>query len=551
MKWLGMQLRNLKQYMNGWTMITLIGAVGILLPIVYVLTSLLLPANENWAQVKQYLLVDYIVGSLKLVVLTGLLSTLIGVVAAWLVVGYSFPLQRFFRWALILPLAVPPYIAAYTYRTMTGYTGIIQSTLRNSFQITVPPGMLEVRSMHGAVFILSLFLSPYVYMITCAFLERQSASYIENAKLLGAKGIKLFLRVVLPIARPAIVGGMMLVVFEVLSDYGVASYFGVQTLSAAIFQTWFGMYDVNSAMRLAAWLMLSVTAIFVLERLLRRNRKYHATTSQSRPFKRKKLGPGAGAAAFAFCTLLFLLSFALPVAQLIVWCIWTYKDIWRTEYYTLAMNSIVGAMIATAIVMVVALLSARLGRTANNAFTVLLSRLMTAGYAIPGAVIAIGVLAVFISLDRTLSPFYAFIGRGAGALVLSMSLAMLIAGYVIRFMATGYNAIEAGYDKIPPSYTEASRMLGRSSTATLWRVELPLLRGALITGFILTFVEIVKELPITLLLRPFNFDTLAARTYQYAIDERIYEAALPSLLLILVGLISVFVMYRIGRSDAA
>lgn len=542
-------IRGIKRHTNGWLIASLIGAAGILLPILYVLSSLIKPANDNWIRVKQYLLADYVIGSAKLVIFTGFFTTLIGFSLAWLVVGYSFPLRRFFRWALILPLAVPPYIAAYTYSTMTSYTGIIQSTLRNRYDISIPPGTIEVMSTRGAIFILTLFLFPYVYMITSTFLEKQSASYIENAVLLGRKRFSLFAKVVLPISRPAIIAGLMLVVFEVLSDYGVASYFGVQTLSIAIFQTWFGMYDVDSAMRLAAWLMIVVIGIFVIERFLRRNRQFHSTTSQNKPLKPQKLQGAAAVAATSVCAFIFALAFLLPIAQIVMWTVWTYRKVWRADYLDLILNSLTGATLGTLMIIVLALLSARACRMLTSSFAYTISRLMTAGYTIPGAIIAIGVLAVFITLDHRLSGFYGWIGWGTGSLMLSMSLLMLVTGYIIRFMATGYNAIESGYEKIPRTYSEASRLLGRGHVGTFFKVELPLLRGAVFTGFVLTFVEIIKELPLTLLLRPFNYDTLATRTYQFAIDERIYEAALPSLLLISISLISILFIHKIGKGD--
>lgn len=540
-------LRNFRRRMNGWLVASLLGAAVILLPILFVLTGLIRPANDNWSRVKQYLLTDYMIGSAKLVLATGFFATCIGVALAWLVVGYSFPLRRFFRWALVLPLAVPPYIAAYTYSTMTSYTGVIQATLRNRLDITIPPGTIEIMSLRGAIFILTLFLFPYVFMITRSFLERQSASYVENAMLLGRKRLSLFFRVVLPLARPAIIGGMMLVVFEVFSDYGVSSYFGVQTLSTAIFQTWFGMYDVDSAIRLAAWLMIVVIGVFVLERYLRRNRRFYATTSQIRPLKPMKLKGAAAAAATTVCLLVFLLAFVIPVWQIVVWTIWTFRKVWRADFIELMVNSLSGAALSTCVIMIMALMAARSARLLSSSVAYAISRLMTAGYAIPGAIVAIGVLAVCIELDKTLSPLYAWFGRGEGALVISMSLAMLIFGYTIRFMATGYNAVEAGYEKIPRAFAEAAHTLGRGTTVAFFRVELPLLKGALLTGFVLTFVEIVKELPLTLLLRPFNFDTLATRTYQYAIDERIYEAAMPSLMLIVLSLVSVLFILRLER----
>lgn len=537
----------IRRYTNGWLLASLLGAAAILLPILYVMSGLLRPVNENWSAVKAYLLTDYVLGSAKLVLSTGLLATFMGVLLAWLVVGYTFPLRRFYRWALVLPLAVPPYIAAYTYGTMTSYTGIIQSTLRNQFDIRLPHGLIELSSTRGAIFTLSIFLYPYVFLLMRTYLERQSGSYIENGRLLGRSGWSLITRVVLPISRPAIIAGAMLVTFEVLSDYGVASYFGVQTISTAIFQTWFGMYDIDSAMRLAAWLLVIIVGIFLAERLLRRNRRYGALSSRSKPLQPVRLRGWAAAVATAGCTLVFALGFALPVTQLILWTGWTYSKVWRADFAHLLVNTLTGAAWATIIVMALAVLSAKAVRMFPLAGAYALSRLMTSGYAIPGAIVAIGVLAVFIALDAGLSPLYVWLGHSEGALVLSMSLAMLLAGYVIRFMATGYNAVEAGYDKIPRAYTEAALTLGHRQGGVFWRVELPLLRQAILTGVALTFIEIVKELPLTLLLRPFNFDTLATRAYQYAIDERIYEAALPSLLLVALSLLSVAIVLRLER----
>ncbi|WP_391571196.1 ABC transporter permease [Cohnella sp.] len=538
--------RTIKSHLNGWLWMTMLGAAVILLPILYVLSTLFHSPTDNWSRVKQYLFVDYALGSLELVVYAGFTATALGVTLAWLVGRYSFPLRNFYRWALILPLALPPYIAAYTYRTMTGYTGFIQSTLRNEFGVSVPPRVFEVVSLRGAVFILVLTLFPYVYMLTRNYLERQSAVYLDNAALLGHGGFSQFFRVMLPLARPAIVAGGMLVVFEIMSDYGVASYFGVQTLSTAIFQTWFGLYDVDSAMRLAAWLMLAVIGLFSLERYLRRNRQYSfAVGGQTRSLK--KLRGKAAAGASLYCGFVFLLAFVLPVAQLAVWTSWTLNKVWRPDFLNLIQSTFAGAAYATSIVIVLALLAARTTRKFGSGFAYALSRMMTSGYAVPGAVVAIGVLGVFTQLDHLLSGFYIRMGRIEGALVLSLSLGMLLTGYVIRFFSMGYNALESGYEKLPNAYLEASRLLGRGSWQTFARVELPLLRGSLLTGFMLTFVEIVKELPLTLLLRPFNFDTLAARAYRYAADERIYEAAPPSLLLVLISLLSVWLLNRWGR----
>lgn len=536
--------RNVGRHAGGWLAVSLIAAALVLLPVTFVLLSLLREPSANWAHVRQYLLADYFAGSAMLVGFTAALAAVIGVSLAWLVTGYDFPLRRFFHWALVLPLAIPPYIAAYTYRTMTSYTGFIQATLRNQFGITVPPGSVEVMSERGAIFILTICLFPYVFLITRTYLEKQSASYIENAILLGKGHFSIFFRVVVPLARPAIIAGVMLVVFEVLGDYGVANYFGVPTVSVAIFQTWFGMYDVDAALRLAAWLMVIVIGIFAAERFLRRHRQYASTTTQVRPLTPRKLGAAGQALAVAVCALVFLVSFLIPVAQIAVWAYWTYEDIWSPAFKEMALNSLSSAALASAIVMVISVVTARVCRSLSSSWAYGLSRLMTAGYAVPGAIIAIGVLAVFIALDELLDPLYVRLGYGDDVLILSMSVAMLIFAYVIRFMATGYNAVESGYEKISRSYTEAARTLGRSDTGAFWQVELPLLRSAVVSGFILTLVEIIKELPVTWLLRPFNFETMSTRAYKYAIDERIYDASLPSLLLIAISLVSVLLIVR-------
>ncbi|MFT9849480.1 ABC transporter permease [Aneurinibacillus sp. REN35] len=540
-------LRSIKKNTNGWLLISLVGAAVILLPVFSIFFSLFETPNENWQHIKQYLLADYVLQTIWLVLFTGISTVIIGVALAWLIAAYDFPLKRFFRWGLVLPLAIPPYIAAYTYSAMLSYTGVVQTTLRTSFGITPDAKWFDIMSLPGAIFIFTMFLYPYVYMITRAFLENQSGSYIENAMLLGRRGGAIFFRIALPLSRPAIIGGLMLVIFEVISDYGVTSYYGIQTFSTAIFHTWFGMYDVDSALRLAAWLMTGVIGLFVIEKLLRHNRRFSASTSKSTPLAPKRLSGLTGWAATGLCTIVLAGAFLIPVLQLIVWATWTYEDVFTSAFFELTYNTLFVAMIATAIIMVFAVIVANVCRMQNNTFSSILSKLVAAGYSLPGAIIAIGVLGMCIGLDEMLAPLYAWMGLGESPLVLSMSLVMLVVAYVVRFMATGYNSIEAGFEKVGMSYTEASRLLGYGMTRTFFKVDLPLLKGALLSGTILTFVEIVKELPMALLLRPFNFETLATKTYQYASDERIFEASIPSLFIIAVSMISVLLFYQLGK----
>ncbi|RHW33989.1 iron ABC transporter permease [Lysinibacillus yapensis] len=542
---LDLMKRNLKKELNGWWIISLVGAVVILLPILFIFSTIFQEPNENWIHIRQYLLSNYVANTLLLVGLTGTFTAFLGVSLAWLIAAYDFPLRKFFRHGLLLPLAIPTFIAAYTYRTMLGYTGIIQSTLRNEYNYQINPELLSISGIRGAVFIFTMFLFPYVYMITRAFLESQSTSYIENARLLGQKPSAIFFKIVLPLARPAIVGGTVLVIFEVLGDYGVTSLLGIHTIATAIFQTWFGMYDVNSAMRLAAWLMVIIMGVFFLEKLLRQRKRYHLN-NKSRPLVPVKLKGMKGIGAFIYCGAIFLISFLIPFIQLITWAKMTFTKVWESSFFTLIYQTVFLAVIATLIILIFSLVAANVCRS-HSTFSFAVSKVITSGYSIPGPIIAIGVLALFISLDQWLAPIYKSMGLGEAPLILSLSLVMLVAGYFIRFMATGFNAIEVGYEKIGMKYTEASRMLGLSVTKTFFKVELPLIKGALMSGFVLTFVEICKELPLALLLRPFNFETLATKTYQYAHDEQIYEASISSLLIIGISILSVVIIQVLGK----
>jgi iron(III) transport system permease protein len=416
----------------------------------------------------------------------------------------------------------------------------IQTTLRNHFHYQIDPELLSISSLRGAIFIFTLFLFPYVYMITKSFLENQSTAYFENARLLGRRPFSIFVKVILPLSRPAIVGGVVLVIYEVLGDYGVTSYFGIHTITTAIFQTWFGMYDVNSAMRLASWLMMMVVGLFFLERLLRKRKRYDAHV-KSRKFQPVKLKGFSAIFAFLYNAIIFSFGFLIPFIQLIAWAKLTFHKVFNETFFTLLYQTLYVTIISSTLILVVAVIVANVNRTQSTT-SFLLSKLITSGYSIPGAIIAIGVLAVFIKLDELLAPIYSLLGLGNAPLVLSLSIVMLIIGYFIRFMAIGYHAVEVGFEKIGNKYLEASRTLGHGMTKSFFKVELPLIKGAILSGFILTFVEICKELPLTLLLRPFNFETLATKTFQYAKDEMIHEAAIPSLIIILISTLSIIVL---------
>ncbi|MFE1629407.1 ABC transporter permease [Brevibacillus reuszeri] len=544
-------LRNLRRNMNGWVTLSVIGAFLALLPSLYILFGLFQKENENWQHIQEYMLVDYALQSLWLVLGTGACTIIVGVTLAWLVAAYDFPLRRFLNWAFVLPLAIPPYIAAYTYGAMLSYTGSVQTFLRNTVGWTPDQRYFDIMSMKGAIFIFTLFLFPYVYLITKTFLEKQSAAFIENARLLGKNSFHTFFVIVLPLSQGAIVGGASLVAFEVLNDFGVTKHFGISSFTTAIFKTWFGMFDVDSAIRLAAWLMSFIIGLFVIERLLRKRKKFSSPTSKMNPLKRRKLKGVWKWAATALGLVVVSLSFLIPVIQLVVWATWTYEDVWNSGFTELLFNTLSVSIISIFILMLLAVIVANVIRYARGStFSLMLTRFISMGYSIPGAVLSIGVLAVVISVDQKLSGVYGWLGLGEGKLVLSMSLFMLIFAYIIRFLAVGYNAVEAGFEKTGNRYSEASRLLGLGMTQTFFKVDLPLIKGAVFTGFVLVFMEIIKELPLTLLLRPYNFETLATKAYQYASDEQIHQASIPSLCIIAVGIVSVFFYHWLGEKQA-
>lgn len=538
-------IRRLKSNFNIWAFLSSFFVILIVIPNLYIIINLFNEANENWYHIKEYLLQDYIVNTLLLISFTGLLTIIIGTGLAWLISLYDFPLRGLFKWGLVLSLAIPPYIAAYTYNGILNYAGVIQTFLRNTLNVQVNQKYFDMMSIEGAIFIFTLFLYPYVYTITKAFLEKQSASLIENARLLGRNPFEIFVYVILPISRTAIVGGVSLVILEVLNDYGVVKYFGIPTFSTAIFRTWFAMGDIDSAIRLSSILMLMVFLILILERSLRGRKKFSSTTTKVRPITRIKLKGIKAFLAFAFSFLVFSLGFLIPVLQLVHWTLLTYKKILNIKFLELMFNSVLIAFISSVLIVIIALIIANFNRINEGLTAKIYSKLTVVGYSIPGAVIAIGVIGFFISLDHRLYWLYRIINQDSGRLVLSISIVMLIFAYMIRFIAIGYHSIESGFEKVGKSFFEASRTLGVNITETFFKVDIKMIKPAILSGFILVFVDILKELPLTLILRPFNFNTLATKSFEYANNEMVHEAAISSLLIILVSVVAIYFFHKV------
>ncbi|MDA1132076.1 MAG: iron ABC transporter permease [Proteobacteria bacterium] len=533
-----------------WTVAGLAVAGLALLPILVVAGSVLLPAGDVWAHLSATVLPRYLWNTAGLVAGVGIVTVVIGVGSAWLVTMCAFPGRRVFEWALLLPLAMPAYAIAYTYGGMFDFAGPVQTSLREWFgwsrgDYWFPP----VRSLGGAIIVLGVVLYPYVYMLTRAAFLEQSVCALEVGRSLGAGPWRGFFRVALPLARPAIVTGIALALMETLGDYGAVQYLAVDTFTTGIFRTWHGLGSLRAATQLAAILLAVVFAVLALERLSRGGKRYHHTSTRYRPLPRYPLRGWRAAAAVSACVLPVFLGFLLPVGRLAAWALATAPRMLDASFARLALNSVGLAAAASAIAVAVAVTLAwairlRPGRTMRIA-----ARAASMGYAIPGAVVAVGVLVPLAWFDNTLDGLMRETFGVSTGLVLSGTVVALLFAYVVRFLSISLNAVESSLGRVTADMERSARTLGLGPGATLRRVHAPLMAGSLLTAGLLVFVDVMKELPATLVLRPFNFDTLAVRAFELASDERLADAANAALAIVLVGLIPVILLSRaIARS---
>nr|WP_298415845.1 iron ABC transporter permease [uncultured Halomonas sp.] len=499
-----------------------------------------------WAHLAETVLPGYIATSLKLMVGVALLTGSIGVITAWLVTMYQFPLRRFYEWSLLLPFAVPANVIAYVYTDVLEYAGPLQNVLRDLFGWNSPRDYWfpEIRSLGGAVVMLSLVLYPYVFMLARAAFLEQSAALRDVSRTLGCNGFQSFWRVALPSARPAIAVGLALTLMEALNDFGTVDYFAVRTMTAGIFNVWLNMGSVRGAAQIALCLMIFIVGLIWIERHARRRQRQFGKGDQFRCYRRPRLTTGWGWLASLACFLPFGLGFVFPVGVLTRHAIVYFEQSWTDRFVEYAFNSFTLSITAALLTLIIGVLLAyakRLDRTRSVQHALKLSSL---GYAMPGAVIGIGVLIPLASFDNGVDAFMRDTFGISTGLLLTGSMAAIIIAYVVRFLAVSAGAIEASLDKVTPSMDMASRSLGENSLRTLWRVHLPLIRPGLLTAALVVFVDAMKELPATLLLRPFNFDTLATNVYQYASDSLLEMAALPALVIVVVGVLPVIIISR-------
>jgi iron(III) transport system permease protein len=486
-------------------------------------------------------------GALAALVMAGVI--VLGTTSAWLVAAHEFPGRRAFEWLLLLPLAMPGYIVAYAYTDFLQFSGPLQSWLRATFgwqrgDYWFP----EIRSVAGAAFVFTVVLYPYVYLLArTAFLAR-TASMADAARSLGLSPWQTWLRVNLPLARPAVAAGALLALMETLADYGAAAYFGLQTFTTAIYRAWYSLGDRIAASQLAAVLLVLVVVVMAIEARLRGRARFFSPPNSARPAPRLALGRAASLAAFAGCCIPLALGFVFPVL-LLLRLLWpTLGEINALRYLGWLANSLsiaaAAALLTLLAVLGIAYAQRLLPAGRSSRAVALATRAMNLGYAVPGAVIAVGILVPLAAFDNALDAWLkSVIGAGTGLLLTGTVFALLYA-YLVRYFAVAYQPVEAGLARITPTMDASARSLGAGPAEVFRRVHLPLLAPSLAAAALLVFVDVMKEQPATLVLRPFNFDTLAVIAYQMAADERLGEAALPSLTLVLAGVVPVVLLSR-------
>ncbi|HIC8799369.1 ABC transporter permease [Aeromonas veronii] len=522
-------------WMNGsWAIALLLG-----LPVIALLFSAFSAEGELFRHLADTVLLDYLGNTLGLVVGVVLLSLLFGVPTAWLVAMCQVPGRRALQWALMLPMAMPSYIVAYVYTDLLDYSGPLQAGLRALFGWNSPADYWfpAVRSLGGAAWVLALVLFPYVYLLTRASFLEQSVSLIHSSRLLGCTPWQSFRRLSLPLARPAIMVAVSLVAMETLADFATVHFFAINTLTTAVYDTWLGYGSLATAAKLSCLMLLVVVLLIALERRSRsRQQVFQKSMGHEQPLRYPLKGMSRWLAGL-WCWGLVLAGFALPFIILLDYGVRYFELSWTPEFVRFAGNSLLISALTALLAMGIALLLGFFRRLDGGIKSLLPLRIAAMGYAMPGTVLAIGVLVPLTALDFAINDLADWLGRQGPGLLLTGTITAIVFGYLVRFVAIAIGSVESSMGKISPSLDMAARSLGQGDGGMLRRVHLPLVRRGLFAGAMLVFIESMKELPAALLLRPFNFDTLATHVYQFVSDEMLERGALGAIVIVLVGLL--------------
>lgn len=538
--------RRRRRMSPAWTALIVAVLLIVVLPIATVVLLALTPADNIWPHLVSTVLPGAISRTLLLSGGVGLVSFAVGTAAAWLVTMYRFPAREMLDRLLVLPLAVPTYIVAYCYVDLLDYAGPVQTQLRSAFGFAGPTDYWfpHVRSLGGGIFVLASVLYPYVYLTARASFAQQSVCVLEVARTLGRSPLGTFVDVALPIARPAIAAGVALVVMECLNDLGAVQYLGIDTLSAAIFSTWVQRSNIGGAAQIATVMLMLVTLLIAGERAARKGARSHHTTGRYRAIPFQEIEGWKGIAAASIAALPFVFGFLVPVAVIMPDAATHLGAALSSGFLPAAGNSLLLATIAAAVTVCVALMLGYARRIGGSSFIRSAGRLASLGYAVPGTVLAIGLLIPLAGIDNYVDALMrATFGISTG-LVLSGSLFAITLAYTIRFLAVALAPIDAGLERVSTNLDAAARTLGETALSSLWRIHLPLLMAPLGAAALLVFVDCMKELPATLLLRPFNFETLATHVYGFASIEQLEQASLAALAIVVVGLVPVLLLHE-------
>lgn len=521
-----------------WSVGTVVLGCILASPVVAIIGLAFLPTENIWPHLVSTVLGRYVSNTLLLMLGVGAGVTFGGVCTAWVITMCRFPGRRFFEWALLIPMAMPAYVIAYAYTDLLEYAGPVQKTLRGLFgwQSAQDYWFPDIRTLGGAIVMMSLVLYPYVYLLSRAGFLSQSASVLEASRLLGHGPWQTFRKVALPLARPAIAVGVALALMETLNDFGTTDYFAVQTFTVGIYNTWLGMNSLPGAAQLSTVLLTFVLVLVGIERAGRRRQRYHETAGRHAALPGYRLTGIRSAAAIVICGTPLVFGFVVPAWVLGGYAVAHYETTLNADFGLLVGRSVLLSLGAAGIALVIALFLNYGTRLNGSRLVKTASRFASIGYAVPGAVLAVGVVMPIAWFDNAVNGVLLTLFGGAGGVIVSGTIVALLFAYVVRFMAVSHGAVEVGLSRITPSMDDAARNLGATAGATLRRVHFPLIRGSALTAVLLVFVETMKELPMTLLLRPFNFNTLATFAYQYAGDEQIEEAAMAALAIVFTGL---------------
>lgn len=527
--------------LDGWKLAALFIAALIVLPLIVVLSSLISPEKEIWGHLIDNVLPGLLSNTLRLILGVGIGVSLLGVSLAWLTAACDFPGRRFFSWALLLPLAVPAYVTAFIFVAWLDFTGPVQSWLREAFGSSA--WFPSIRSGGGVALVMTLALYPYVYLLARNAFLTQGRRALEAAQSLGCSRTEGFFKVALPMARPWIMAGLMLALMETLADFGTVSVFNFDTFTTAIYKTWFGLFSLAGASQLASILVLLVFLLIIAEQTSRSRLRY-TQTGRHAEAERIRLRGWHAMLATLFASAVLLVAFALPVMQLTAWTIQVFEADFDQRYLSFLWHSLLLGGLAALLITCAAMILAYAQRQHPSNWMRSVVRIATMGYALPGPVLAVGIVIPLAWLDNQLiTAAQSWFGFNPG-LLLQGTLLVMLPAYLTRFLAVGFNPVDSALQRITRNLDEASRSLGMAGLAMLRRVHLPILRGGLLSAAALAFVDVMKEMPITLMTRPFGWDTLAVRIFEMTSEGEWERAALPSLALVLAGLLPTALLVR-------